>query len=618
MVNVLSLSLIMLALVAGVASTGCTKRPNIILIMSDDQDRKLNSLDYMPALQRELIQQGVDFTNHFATVAVCCPARVSFLRGQAVHSTNITSVAFPGGNYDKFRISGEDRNYLPHWIKAAGYQAEYLGKFLNGHSVANYHINPRGWDHMDALLEPYIGDFNNVVMSQNGERPVHYPGFHSTDVVRIKSLARMEHLLDRNKPFFLAIMPFAPHTEGLEPPTPLARHIGLYSNASAPRFDNWNPPDAIQQQKSSYLKDMPGMDDWRVDQADELYRKRLEALQGVDDIIEDVVNLLQERGELNNTFIVYTTDNGYHIGAHRQPAGKTLPYIEDTNIPFIVRGPGVPKGVISNAASAHIDLAPTFLDIMGVPAEEWPELLDGRSLLSDWRNPVPEVPPEVGAAKEIINVEYWGGNRIEVPDYPYPMENNSYKSLRIVSEESAWLYVSWCTNEVELYNTTADPWEINNLARGEIQAEHQRLISRLNAILMVTKSCTRDTCRDPWSLLQPPNSTARISSLPSSMDPAFDRFYASIPKVRFGACLNYQSETNERPYYPPGAENDLGKPFRLPTDNWVSSNFSREPTVPRNALPAGGPEQRYATLADLEARRHVMTDEEIGPLYQGP
>lgn len=114
----------------------------------------------------------------------------------------------------------------------------------------------------------------------------------------------------------------------------------------------------------------------------------------------------------------------------------------------------MPKGVISNAASVHIDLAPTFLDIMGVPAEEWPELLDGRSLLSDWRNPVPEVPPEIGAAKEIINVEYWGGNRIEVPDYPYPMENNSYKSLRIVSEENAWLYISWCTNEVELYNTT--------------------------------------------------------------------------------------------------------------------------------------------------------------------
>lgn len=135
---------------------------------------------------------------------------------------------------------------------------------------------------------------------------------------------------------------------------------------------------------------------------------------------------------------------------------------------------------------------------------------------------------------------------------------------------------------------------------------------------MVIKSCTRDTCRDPWALLQPPNAAARVSSLPASLNPAYDEFYESIPRVRFGRCMNYQDETNEQPYYPPGAENDLGKPFRWPADNWVSSNFSWDPFIPRNPVPAGGLDQRHATIEELEAKKVALTDQQLGPPYIGP
>ncbi|KAH7324252.1 arylsulfatase [Stachybotrys elegans] len=588
-------------------------KPNIVFIMSDDQDRQLGSLDYMPVLQRELVAKGVEFENHFGTVSNCCPSRASLLRGQAAHSTNITHVRPPGGNYDKWRLAGEDLNYLPHWIKKAGYKAEMVGKFLNGYSQANYHIPPKGWDHVDALLEPYINNFNNVVMSQNGERPVQYRGFHSNDVVRIKALDRLDRLLNDRNPFFLAIMPYAPHVAGSNPPTPQARHADMFPGLQAPRFANWNPVDEIQQGKSVFLKDLERMNSEAEASADRLFRGRIQSIQGIDEIIEDVISKLDEAGQLDNTYIIYTTDNGYHIGAHRLPGGKALPYIQDTNLPLIVRGPKMPKGVKSKVASAHLDFAPTFLEIMGLDKAEWPEFLDGRSLLSDWRDPVPKKRLEIGSAKEIINIEFWGDKIVEIPEYAgVRLVNNSYKTLRIVSEESSWMFLHWCTNEMELYNTTADHWEINNLARGDVAHEHQRLIHRLNAILMVTKSCTGDSCRDPWSALQPPQARSRVNSLAAAMAYEYDDFYEQMPKVHFGKCMLYQDEENEKPFYPPGAEKGLGKAHRKPTDNWVSSSPGTVGVRP-NQTPAGGPEQRHATMEDLMADVHVLTDEEMGP-----
>lgn len=100
------------------------KRPNIVMIMTDDQDYRLGSTDYQFVLQRLIKAQGVEFLNHYATTANCCPSRASFMRGQMVHNTNITHVNAPGGNYDKFVASELDQDYLPHWMNAAGYRTE--------------------------------------------------------------------------------------------------------------------------------------------------------------------------------------------------------------------------------------------------------------------------------------------------------------------------------------------------------------------------------------------------------------------------------------------------------------------------------------------------------------
>lgn len=101
-----------------------TKKPNIVMIMSDDQDLRLGSTDYQQVLQRDVHAKGTEFKNHYATTANCCPSRTSFFRGQMVHNTNITHVNAPGGNYDKFVLSGQDTDYLPFWLKDAGYRVE--------------------------------------------------------------------------------------------------------------------------------------------------------------------------------------------------------------------------------------------------------------------------------------------------------------------------------------------------------------------------------------------------------------------------------------------------------------------------------------------------------------
>src|SRR3546814_11797353 len=97
-----------------------------------------------------------------------------------------------------------------------------------------------------------------------------------------------------------------------------------------------------------------------------MYRSRLRALQAVDDLVEDVVSTLEETGELANTYVIYTSDNGWHMGEHRQQYGKTTAYEEDIRVPFVIRGPGVPKGAIVSPMVINNDLAPTFAAMAGV------------------------------------------------------------------------------------------------------------------------------------------------------------------------------------------------------------------------------------------------------------
>lgn len=147
-------------------------------------------------------------------------------------------------------------------------------------------------------------------------------------------------------------------------------------------------------------------------------------------------------------------------------AGKTTSFAEDTNLPFVVRGPGVPAGVKSHLPGAHIDLAPTFLKIAGVEESDFPPFLDGRSLLEQWHDPGMQYPAAgEGNVQEVLNVEYWGSVRFDYPWGP-TFDNATYKSLRIVGQQFGYLYNHWCgTNERELYNTVVSTY--SGVSEGE-------------------------------------------------------------------------------------------------------------------------------------------------------
>lgn len=140
------------------------------------------------------------------------------------------------------------------------------------------------------------------------------------------------------------------------------------------------------------------------------------------------------------------------MGTHRQIGGKGLPFIEDTTVPMIIRGPGIPRGKVSKVPSTHIDMAPTFLEIAGVAESDFPPFFDGRSLLKEWKD---QECNDTGVSKEILNVEFWGSiDNAAKPDYSHTQWNNTYKTVRIVGEEQGWLFTRWCEyNATELYNT---------------------------------------------------------------------------------------------------------------------------------------------------------------------
>ena len=622
------------------------KPPNIIFIISDDQDALLGSLNHMSSVQTHIISSGLNLRSHYGTVALCCPARATLMRGQSAHNTNVTHVGGPAGAWPKFLSTGEARDYLPHWLQKAGYRTGYFGKFMNGYGMRNYDSPPGGWDVVDLLCQPFIYAFNRVIMSRNGEKPKHYKHWHQTDVLRVKALEELEVMTEQEKPFYLEIAPASPHVRiGGWPTVPLARHMFHFPGVTAPRMPNFNPlNNELQKGKGSWIGRLPLMDDETIEIVDRAFRARLQGLQGVDEIVEDIISLLERKGVLDETFIIYTTDNGFHLGTHRIPSGKGTPYIEDVNLPLAVRGPGIPRGKVSSIPSSHVDMAPTILDIAGVPSSEWPEFFDGRSLLPEWRDPEyfatdrttsasstssvssnssSERPDSI--SREVINVEFWGTVVAPAEKWTQRYHDNTYKSLRIVSPKGGWLFNRWCTaNQTELYDTLSDPYELRNLAINA-SGETKRIMSRLSGLLLVTKSCAQESCRRPWEVLRSAcGIEADFGNLEEAMDPKYDSFFSGLPDFGFQECLPLQKEENEGPYFPPESQ-ELGRRFRE-TEIGGDGDVSFWMTNSTLAVGLGSSEegdmegeewygdvgQRFAGWDDLEDSAMELTDEEVG------
>lgn len=198
------------------------------------------------------------------------------------------------------------------------YNTYYTGKLFNAHNVDNYNKPPvNGFNGSDFLLDPYTYEYYNAYMTRDNRPPISYAGQYSPDIVAQKSYDFLDEAALHNEPFFLGVAPVAPHSNvkqvpeiELTPPKYAERHAHLFQGYKIPRTKNFNPdkPGGV-----GWIKDLPKLNDTVIDWHDEFQRSRLRALQSVDEMVEGLVKKLEDKGLLENTYIFYTTDNGYHV-----------------------------------------------------------------------------------------------------------------------------------------------------------------------------------------------------------------------------------------------------------------------------------------------------------------
>ncbi|GFO01069.1 N-acetylglucosamine-6-sulfatase-like [Plakobranchus ocellatus] len=345
-----------------------TTKPNIVFILTDDQDVALFGQHPMPKTKKLITDQGMLFTNMFVTSPLCCPSRSSILSGQFVHNHHTRNNSVSGGcSNSAWQKKTEPKTFITY-LKADGYQTFFAGKYLNQYGFKKTggveHI-PVGWDDWHALVGNSV--YYNYSLSVNGKEEKHgdnYTEDYLPDVIHRKGLEFLSKQSERY-PFFMMLSTPSCHA----PFTPAPQYEEKFKNEKVPRTKNFN----VHGKDKHWLIEqaITPMPDDVIEKVDENYRQRHRTLLSVDDMVEGVVNKLKDMGVLDNTYIFFSSDNGFHLGQFSLPIDKRQLYDFDIRVPLIVRGPGVKPNVTSAEAVMSIDLAPTFLDITGtnIPAQ---------------------------------------------------------------------------------------------------------------------------------------------------------------------------------------------------------------------------------------------------------
>ena len=430
-------------------------------MLADDFDPTL--LRAMPETRGGLRDRGVTLENAVISTPMCCPSRATILTGMYPHNHGVWYTRGIRGGWPAFQARGLDENTVATWLRGLGYRTFFAGKYLNGYDDTRY--VPPGWDVWNGYLGEYPGE--TFRLNENGEIETHERDeIHDTDLIarEIEAFIR-----DTEEPFFAYVAPNATHS----PYYAAKRHADDFSGAKLPESPSRDEPDVSD--KPRYVREGPTLTDEQAAVEHDVHRQRLRAAASLDDLVGGVIDALRSSGELENTYVFFWTDNGYHLaGTHRLPRGKHTPYEEDVNVPMFVRGPGVPEGVAREGLASNTDLAPTFTAIGGAAA---PEAVDGRSLLPLLgRNP-----PE--RWRTALLIESRAGFAEEPPE-----NMPAYAATRTEN----FTYVEYETGERELYDLVRDPYQLQNLAR---TAEPEQL-SHFHDRLAALRSCAGQGCRD--------------------------------------------------------------------------------------------------------------------------
>jgi N-acetylglucosamine-6-sulfatase len=359
----------------------------------------------------------------------------------------------------RFRRRELDESTFATWLQDSGYRTGLVGKYLNN---TEKHYIPPGWDEWDGMVDMA----SDHLVNENGRLHQYSQETLMTDVYTEKSLEFLRRATDdtSDPPFMLWAGTFAPHL----PADHAERDDDLYRDMPLPRPPSFNEDDVSD--KPEWIRDTPRLKSRQIKTLTKQHRNRLRSLRDVDEMVGDILKLLEERGELDNTYVVFTTDNGLQTGQHRLTK-KSTPYEEAAGVPLVVRGPGVPAGVVRDQLVINNDFAPTFADWAdtGVPG-----FVDGRSFA-----PLLGLdPPPDSAWRTAVLNEQDQKKRFHIPDY---------EAVRTGDQT----YVRWKTGERELYDLRRDPYELENVS----DEADPLTIARLKTRVELLSDCRGSSCR---------------------------------------------------------------------------------------------------------------------------
>jgi N-acetylglucosamine-6-sulfatase len=469
------------------------RRPNIVFVLMDDLDNTtMQFWDAMPKSRRLIADRGLEFTENFAPAPVCCPARAAILTGKYPHNNGIFDGSAPDGGYDTFATNGQENDTLATRLQTAGYTTSFVGKYVNGYEN-NFKAIPPGWDDFFALVGDGFADGYDFEATDNGE-VVSFgndPDDYQTDVLARRGREFIASSEERDDtPFLLFMAPTAPHD-----PLPPARRDAdnEWSRAEQPRRANFNEADVSD--KPTWLRlGVPEQSEKGIASLTKRYRDKMGSLLAADDMIASLVRELRDRGELDNTVLMFGSDNGNNLGAHRLPH-KQVPYEESIRVPFAVAGPGVRKGVEESIVS-HLDYAPTMMDLAGI---DRPDSLDGRSLVPLLREKGPPLHDDVlieeaGTYSPFYSVDTLGDVRYFTDSGTNLLGPPTFRAVR----DEDWLYVQWYSgdeHEYELYDLHEDPFQEENvLATDSGRQAKAEVVERLQARLDALATCAGANC----------------------------------------------------------------------------------------------------------------------------
>jgi arylsulfatase A-like enzyme len=485
------------------SATAALAKPNIVVILTDDQD-DTGSMAYMPKVRSMIASQGITFTNSFVSFPTCSPSRASFFTGQSAHNHGIRSNSpDKGGGWETFK--SKEESTLPVWLKRAGYKTALIGKYFNGYGEQK-DAEPPGWDHWFAFARR--AKYYKYKIDQDGrlEEYGRDPSDYSTDVLRDKAVDFIRKSSAEAEPFFLLVATKAPHRGGAksDAATPAPRDADLFAQVTLPNLPAFNEKDLSD--KPPWVRRTPDLGPQAKEHFEAVYRSRLQALQAVDDLVEAIVNALRDAGKLEDTYIIYTSDNGFVYGEHRL-RGKVNVYEGSIRVPLVIRGPDVPHDQTRNQLVNNLDVVATIEQRAGVTPGLVP---DGRALTplfvdanAPWRSAIP-----IEGGHELASEEGRRGRKSQAAGAgeqswlewikqklrAYGLGSSGSGRLFYGVRTQTRKYVRYGDGFEELYDLEADPYELDNKAKDPGYASD---LARLRGINDRLKSCTGDGCWVP-------------------------------------------------------------------------------------------------------------------------